>query len=112
MSSSSRSKDLLREKESDTSFEPIPSYHDGPIFDQDNDEGMNAYHSLEKKQKENPRHTFERDFTPLEYSYDDTLQTLLGTKLITLPKSSSYGNPFLDDYCAYHRSSDHITSNV
>ena len=33
MSSSSRSKDLLREKESDTSFEPIPSYHDGHIFD-------------------------------------------------------------------------------
>lgn len=48
MSSFSRSKDLLREKESDTCSEPIPSYHDGPIFDQDNDEGLNACHSLEK----------------------------------------------------------------
>ena len=48
MSSSSRSKDLLREKESDNSFEPIPRYRDGPIFDQDNNEGMDAYHSLEK----------------------------------------------------------------
>ena len=26
-----------------------------------------------------------------------------------LPKSSSYGNPFLDDYCSYHRSNDHAT---
>ena len=48
MSSSSRSKDLLREKESDTSFEPIPSYHDKPIFDQEDDEGMDACYSLEK----------------------------------------------------------------
>ena len=108
MSSSSRSKDLLREKENDTSFEPIPSYHDGPIFDQDNDEGMDAYHSLEKQQKDSS-HTFDRNFSPLEDSYDDILQTLLGTKLITLPKSSSYGNPFLDIYYAYHRHNDHST---
>ena len=101
MSSSSRSKDLLREKESDTSFEPIPSYHDGPIFDQENDEGMNAYHSLDK-QKKASSHTFDRTFSPLEDSYDDILQALLGNKLIMLPKSSSYGNPFLDIYCAYH----------
>ena len=39
------------------------------------------------------------------------MQTLLGTKLITFPRSSSYGNPFLDDYCAYHRSNDHATSD-
>ena len=70
MSSSYRSKHLLREKESDTSFEPIPSYHDGPIFDQDTDEGINAYHSLEKKQKDS-RHTFDRTFTPLGDSYND-----------------------------------------
>ena len=56
-------------------------------------------------------HSFERNFTPLDYSYDKILQTLLGTKLITLPKSSSYGNPFLDYYCAYHQSNDHTTSN-
>ena len=94
MSSSYRSKDLFREQASDTSFELISSFHDGPIFDQDNDEDMDPYHSLEKQQKDS-RNTFDR-------TYDDTLQTLLGTKLITLPKSSSYGNPFLNIYCAYH----------
>jgi hypothetical protein len=110
ISSSSRSKDLLKEKESDTSFGPIPKFHEKPIFEQDNDEDMNAYHSLKKQQKES-RHTFERNFTLLEHSYDDILQTLLETKLIMLPKSSSYGNRFLDDYCAYHQSNDHATSN-
>ena len=99
ISSSSRSKNLLREKESDTSFDPIPSYHDGPIFDQDTNEGINAYHSIEKHQKDSS-HTFDRTFTPLGDSYDVILQTLLGTNLITLPKSISYGNPFLDIYCA------------
>ena len=47
MSSSSRSKDLLREKESDTSFDPMPSFHEKPIFDQ-YDEDMDACYSLEK----------------------------------------------------------------
>ena len=110
MSSSSRSKDLLREKESGTSFKPILSYHDGPIFDQDNDEGRDAYHSLEKQQK-NSSYTSNRASTPLEDSYDDILQALLGTKLIMLPKSSSYGNPFLDIYCAYHQDNEHSTSD-
>ena len=109
ISSSSRSKDFLKEKESDTSFDPKPSFHEKPIFDQ-YDEDMNSYHSLEKQQKDS-RHTFERTFTPLEDSYDDILQTLLGTKLITLPKSSSYGNPFLDIYCAYHQHNEHSTSD-
>jgi len=109
MSSSSRSKDLLRDKESDISFGPMPKFHEKTIFDQ-YDEDMDACYSL-KKQQEDPRHTFERTFTPLEDSYDEILQTLLETKLITLPKSSSYGNPFLDIYCAYHQSNDHATSN-
>ena len=95
------SKDLFREQENDISFETMPNFHDKPIFDQENDEDMDACYSLEKQQ-EDPRHTFERNFTPLDYSYDDILQTLLGTKLIMLPKPSSYGNHFLDDYCAYH----------
>ena len=110
MSSSSRSKDLFREQASDTSFEPMLKFHDGPIFDQDNDEDMDAYHSLEKQQKDS-RHTSNRTFAPLEDSYDDTLQKLLGNKIIMLPKSSSYGNPFLDIYCAYHQHNEHSTSD-
>ena len=69
---------------------------------------MDACYSLEKQQ-EYPRHIFERNFTSLDYSYDDILQTLLDTKIIMLPKSSSYGNPFLDIYCAYHRHNEHST---
>ena len=104
------SKGLFRELENDTSLEHTPKFHDKPIFDQENDEDMDAFYELEKQQ-EDPRHTLEINFTPLEYYYYDTLQTLLGTKLITFPKSRSYGNPFLDDYCAYHWSNDYATSD-
>ena len=58
------------------------NFHEKPIFDQ-YDEDMDACYTL-GKQKEDPRYTFERNFTPLEYSYDDILQTLLG------PLSSSH----------------------
>ena len=71
---------------------------------------MKAFYFLEK-QKKDSRHTFERTFTPLGDYYDVILQTLLGTNLITLPKSSSYGNPFLDIYCTYHQHNEHSTSN-
>lgn len=108
-SSPTRSKGLFREIENDTSFEHTPKFHDKPIFDQ-YDEDMKACYFLEKQQKDS-RHTFDRNFSPLEHSYDDTLQTLLGTKLITFPKSSSYGNPFLDIYCAYHQHNDHSNSD-
>ena len=70
---------------------------------------MDAYHSLEKKQK-NSSYTFDRTFSPVEDSCDDILKALLGTKFITLPKSNSYGNPFLDIYCSYHRHNEHSTS--
>ena len=79
----------------------MPKFHDIPIFDQENDEDMDVCYSLEKQQ-EDPRNIFERTFTPLEHSYDDILQALLGTKLIKLPKYNSYENPFLDVYCGYH----------
>ena len=68
MSSSFRSKDLLREKESDISFGLVPKFYNKPIFDQ-YDEDMKACYSLEKQQKDS-RHTFERTFTPLGDSYD------------------------------------------
>lgn len=69
---------------------------------------MHAIHLRNKKK--DSIHTFDRTLAPLKDSYDDILQALLGTKLITLPKSSSYGNPFLDIYCAYHQHNEHSTS--
>ena len=82
-------------------------FHDKPIFDQ-YDEDMDAWYTLEE-QKGDPRHTFERTFSPLGYPYDVILQRLLDTKLITLPKSSSYENPFLEIYFSYHPHNDHYT---
>ena len=88
-------------------MEHILKFHNKPIFDQYN-EDIKSYYFLEKEKK-NSSYTFDRTFSPLEYSYDDILQTLFDTKLITLPKSSSYGNPFLNIYCAYHRHNEHST---
>lgn len=87
----------------------MQKFHDKPIFDQ-YDEDTDACYALAKKQKYH-RYTFERNFTPLEYYYYDILQTLLGTKLIAFPKSSSYGNLFLDIYFSYHQHNEHITYN-
>ena len=64
LSSYSISKELSREKVSNNSFENMPIFHDGPIFDQDENE------------KNGPRYTFERVFTPLVFSYDMVLKTL------------------------------------
>lgn len=102
LSSSSRSKDLLREKVSNNSFEHMPIFHDGPIFDQyEND-------------KNGHRHTFERTFTPWGFSYDMVLETLVANKIITLPYKSRPYEPELkppwwrdNHYCGYHRNKCH-----
>lgn len=91
-----------------TSFEPIPNFHGKPIFDQDNDEDIDACYSLEKQQNDS-RHTLERNFNPLEDYYYNILQIVLANELLMLPKSSSYGNPFLDIQYAYHQNNKHST---
>jgi hypothetical protein len=48
LSSPTRSKGIFRELENDTFLEHTPKFHDKPIFDQENDEDMDACYSLEK----------------------------------------------------------------
>lgn len=76
--SSYRSKDPSRKQASDNSFEPMERFHDGPIFDQDENE------------KNDHRNTFERIFIPLGDSYDMVLKTLAAKNIITLPNSIPY----------------------
>lgn len=102
LSSSSRSKYPLREKVSNNSFEHTSIFHDRPIFDQDEND------------KNGPRHTFERAFTPLGFSYDMVLETSVANKIITLAYKSRPYEPEVklpwwrnDHYCGYHKNKGH-----
>lgn len=87
----------------------MPKSHDKAIFDHYN-EDMDTRYTLEEQQEE-PTITFERNFTPLEYSYDSILQKMLDNWLITLSDSRSYGNPYMKVYFSYHQHNDRSTLN-
>ena len=91
LASSIRSKDLHKEQENDTSFEPMPQSYDGSIFEHDDDE-----------QQKDPRNTLERTLFPLGDPYDVISEALLDYKLIIYQKNNTYGNPFLETYYSYH----------
>lgn len=88
---------------SNNSFEHMPIFHDGPIFHQDEND------------KNGPTRSFERTFTPLRFSYDMVLETLVANKIITLPyKFSTPSEPEVkpswwraDHYYGYHRRKGH-----
>ena len=85
----------------------MPIFHDGPIFDRDEND------------KNHLKYTFERTFTPLGFSYDMVLETLVAKKIITLPYefSTPYEpkvKPYWwrdDHYCGYHTCKGHKTED-
>ena len=86
----------------------MQKFHDKPIFDYYN-EDVDAFYALDRKQKA-PRHTFERTFTPLGFSYDMMRKTLIENNIITLqyksrPYEPEVKPPWWRDYhfCNYHR---------
>lgn len=69
----------------------MPIFHDKLIFDED----IDASYSLDE-QKEDPKHTLERSFTPLKYYYGAILKIIIDNDFITLSNNSRPYEPKIE----------------
>ena len=69
----------------------MPQLYNRPIFEHHDDE-----------QQQDPSNTLERSVSHLGDPYEVISKALLDHKLVTFPKMTSYGNPFLETYYSYH----------